>query len=243
MDCELAQWLMMLHPLPGGELPGSERSALQAHLRTCEPCAERAAALAREHTALARAMRAVPIPPALETRLLDVTQARARRRWLRRLVWGSALTVAAAVLLAVGLLLYPRPQEPPINLDYVAQWARLRWLPSGPATATDALRFIQDSLGTTVVLPPDLQQRWEFGNLAAVYFELFGNHYVPVLEFRNQTAHALVVLLRQDQFDPEQLAAYDTRDDRRSGVLLPAPGEWYTALVLMRQGSALDLLK
>lgn len=243
MECELAHWLMMLQPVPGAELPGGERSALKAHLKACESCAERAAALAREHAALARAMRNVPVPPALETRLLAATDALARHQFRRRLVWASSLTVAAAVLIAVGVLLYPRSEEPTVNLDYVAQWARLRWLPTTPATATDAIRFIQDSLGTTVVLPPDLHQRWEFGNLAAVYFELFGNHYVPVLEFRNQTSHALVVLLRQDQVDPEQLASYDTRDDRRSGVLTPAPGEWYTALVLMRQGSALDLLK
>lgn len=243
MDCELAQWFLLLQPGPGAELPAEDAEELRRHLATCPACRSRAAALAREHATLSRAMRAVTVPPNLEERLLASVDGAQRRAWRTRLAWGVAVGLAAAVLVTVGILLYPRPEEPPVNLDYVAQWARLRWLPNAPAKAIDALRFIQDSLGTTVSFPPDLHERWEFAHLAAVYFELFGNHYVPVLEFRNDTAHAFVVLLRLDQVNAEQLAAYDTRDDRRSGVLGPAPGEWYTALVLMRQGSALDLLK
>lgn len=243
MDCDLAQWLMLLQPGTPAELPPEDRASLHAHLADCGACRARAAALSREHAVLSRAMRAVTVPPLLQARLLSSVERARRRRWWKRLGRGLAIGVAAAVLITVGLLLYPRPEEPPVNLDYVAQWARLRWLPSTPARAMDALRFIQESLGTTISFPPDLHERWEFAHLAAVYFELFGNHYVPVLEFRNDAAHAFVVLLRLDQVSVEQLAAYDTRDDRRSGVLSPGPGEWYTALVLMRQGSALDLLK
>ncbi|HMP02683.1 MAG TPA: hypothetical protein PKD86_00770 [Gemmatales bacterium] len=243
MECEVVRLLLNLRPGQQDAWTARDEAVLDRHLAGCTDCRHLAQALQHEHEVLSRAMSDVPIPPDLHGKLLQTVAAAERGYRRRRLLWSGAVVALAASLIWGVMVLRPGPATPPVDLQFVQQWARLRWLPTTPATPADALRFIREAIGTSIPLPPDLYHRWEFGHLTAVYFEFFGSHCVPVMEFRNQNSHALVLLLRADQFDPDQLASFDSRDDRRSGVLQPAPGDHYTALVLMRQGSALDLLK
>lgn len=101
MDCNSAK--ASIFPYVDGELPASDRSAMEAHLAACDSCAR---LLDRESTfqrAYVRALRPAPAPEHVRhrvTRLLGELAARTApgRRRSRRL----ALTACAVALVALG---------------------------------------------------------------------------------------------------------------------------------------------
>src|SRR5579872_251223 len=100
MDCEAAR--NAISALIDGELPGSERPALEAHLERCAGC--RAwKEHAHEITRRARIASAAPVPPP-DARLRAAVAMRARPPWRREdaLVRG-ALVLVAALQVAVTL--------------------------------------------------------------------------------------------------------------------------------------------
>jgi predicted anti-sigma-YlaC factor YlaD len=119
MDCSAARLSLGVYVL--GAIDPAERSLVDAHLATCRDCRDELAGLAGLPALLARvsaeeafALAAEPFPGAaagaelprnseppreLLATVLDLTAARQRRRrW-----WNASLTVAAALIIAVGV--------------------------------------------------------------------------------------------------------------------------------------------
>ncbi len=106
MDCNNARLLLqLLSPVPG-ELDADEAAALRDHLCHCPDCGPLAVSEQRFDRALGKAMRAVPIPDGLRTRLLTRLD-RDRDAWYRRFVTRRVLPIAgaAAAVVLLGLLL------------------------------------------------------------------------------------------------------------------------------------------
>jgi anti-sigma factor (TIGR02949 family) len=101
MDCKTARLLAELRGTRSDELPEEDAAALDDHLTTCPDCARALAAERRLDAPVARAMRAIPVPPGLKSRILD-RLATERGAWHRRRFYQVA-AAAAAVILAVGL--------------------------------------------------------------------------------------------------------------------------------------------
>jgi hypothetical protein len=97
MDCNHAR-LLLTFARDNAELDQSEADRLSEHLRRCPECASMSAAQRRFDLGVERAMRDVPAPPGLKTRILARL---AGRRWRRWVVGGAA--VAASLLLAIGI--------------------------------------------------------------------------------------------------------------------------------------------
>jgi len=104
MDCKTARMLAEMRGNRASELPSEDAVDLDLHLQSCAAC-ERLVEIERKLDApIAKAMRTVPIPLGLKSRILDqlATQRGAMHR--RRFFYAAA--AAACVIAAVGLFVW-----------------------------------------------------------------------------------------------------------------------------------------
>lgn len=98
MDCIHARLVMVLHSRESQELDADARAALDRHLEVCADCLAWSHQESRVDDAIGAAVRNVPVPEALPSKILH--QLEQRRPW-RRGPWLSA--AAAALLLSLSL--------------------------------------------------------------------------------------------------------------------------------------------
>jgi len=98
MNCNLAR---MLLAFPHADLAADDRDSLTAHVAGCPHCASVSAGEASLHAAFAKAMRAVPVPADLHSKLLREGFAQRGARHRRQIYQWSSL--AAGLLLVIGL--------------------------------------------------------------------------------------------------------------------------------------------
>jgi hypothetical protein len=119
MDCKHARLLLhFTHPRTT-ELEAGDAAELESHLADCPQCGALAQAERRADNRIGQAMRAVPVPDGLRTRLLAQLDAEREHWYRRRLVRAAAgLAAAAAVVLAAWLAIshLRRPVPPQLPL-------------------------------------------------------------------------------------------------------------------------------
>src|SRR5262245_36892485 len=109
MDCSHARLLLPF----ARELQGAEAEELREHLQQCPDCGLLAAEESRCDQALGKAVRAVPLPAGLKTRIeTRLHKQHAVRRWVIRSL------VAACLLAAAGLSSWYLWLAPPEALDF-----------------------------------------------------------------------------------------------------------------------------
>jgi putative zinc finger protein len=96
MDCIHARVLILLQDRDAGELDAESRAGLDHHLEQCADCLAWSNQESRVDAALGEAIRAVPVPPQLPSRILHRLE---RERRPRRWPW----VAAAAACLLLGL--------------------------------------------------------------------------------------------------------------------------------------------
>jgi hypothetical protein len=105
MDCKTARLLLeFTGPRRPAELEAGDAAALESHLLGCPDCAGAARAERGADEVLGRAMRDVPVPAGLRTRLLTHLEAERDVRYRRRSQrWLGAGAAAAALVAALWL--------------------------------------------------------------------------------------------------------------------------------------------
>jgi hypothetical protein len=86
-----------------GELGAEERRQVEAHLGSCARCTEEVG-LARQAFSALSALEEVPAPLGLATPAIQ--QARPQKRWAGRLQWAAGSAAAAALIVAIGIVLW-----------------------------------------------------------------------------------------------------------------------------------------
>jgi hypothetical protein len=199
MECRDAQFYLRLRRHAADEL-GTEVSAdLDRHLTGCPACAADARTVARLDTALATAMRNVPIPPGLRERLVVKLSAQ-RGSVLRRQAYRYA-AAAAVMLLAVGLGYGAIWQARP-KMDTTAFLMERDALVTNPEIAEETVRkwLVSEDL------PDRLPEPFDYG-----YYDIHGKtpvqgRDVPFVRFRKLSESgvvesATVYAFREKQFD------------------------------------------
>ena len=112
MQHEEARDLLAAYAL--GAVDDLERRAIEAHLRTCDPCTEELGALRGPAEALAVGVEPVPLPAGFAQRVLDAAvgpaeersapEVRPRRRWAPAFVVGGAMLLAALIAITATVV-------------------------------------------------------------------------------------------------------------------------------------------
>ena len=99
MDCRTARLLLEFARPLATELDEGDGEALASHMVECSACASIQGTERKLDESIGRAMRDVPVPPELRSRLVQRLAAQRDLWYRRRIVW-PAVAAAAAVLLA-----------------------------------------------------------------------------------------------------------------------------------------------
>jgi hypothetical protein len=200
MDCNLARRLLPYDRPGGSDLEAADRAALGHHLESCPGCAAAGRAERAFDTALARSMRAVPVPDGFAVRLNSRLLA-ARFAFFRRIFLLGFLVIA---ILGGSLLAWSAWRKPELNAALLAQQTyelngQSRTNDEARAAATDWLRQFDSRpfFPPTLVAPDDLNykylafaQRSDFQGLSAV----------PTLVFARNDATMRVYVVREGVF-------------------------------------------
>lgn len=221
MDCNHAR-LLLTFARERAALDSGEADTLEHHLNHCPDCAVLAASEERLDTALGRAMRDVPVPAGLKSRLLArLPRPRRLRRWVV-----SGLAAAAVLLLAAGvswrLWFAPLPEiafdDEPV---YICKYAK------GQVTAKFVEQWFEER-GLHMAFPAmDVQKLDSF---SIGYWQ---GRKVPKLEFLADGHIAHVYVLSAQQFEIPvnvQPPSHRRTTDTRSLELLPGDGYVYVIL-------------
>ncbi len=232
MDCKTARLLLLFaQPLPT-ELEASEAEALESHLADCPECGPLAQAERQTDASLGRAMREVPVPADLRSRLLARLDAE-RGAWYRR---RSARILTAAA--ALGLVV----------------WLGLSWL--GQRTAID-LQALHNEVSQQTGGRPEQVEQWfydkyrirtsaptdfNYNLLTTYHLADLENHRVPWLMFLHAEGAAHVYILRDNHFNVSALLAQPRFESGGIAVeVRPHPTDphlvylvWYTGGSLRR---------
>jgi hypothetical protein len=121
MDCIHARLVMVLHSREAQELDASARAALDQHLEVCADCLAWSHQESRVDETIGAAVRNVPVPEALPSKILHQLE---QRRPSRRGSWISA--AAAALLLGAsfgGYMWYA--QNPEVSIEVVQRYVQI----------------------------------------------------------------------------------------------------------------------
>jgi len=177
------------------EIGAEVTDALDRHLAACPRCAADARTATTFDTSVAAAMRDVPVPAGLRTRLVADLSVRHAVVFRRRLYRGFAL--AASLLLSVGLVVgaftAARPQP---------DTARIAW----DADAIGDPQTSEDAVRTWLVaqrLPAQLPEPFDYGLYLTRGTEEVQGRDVPVVVFRDPhgPGFAKVYVFRSTSFD------------------------------------------
>src|SRR5215211_1502430 len=120
MDCKTARLLLAFARPCATELDAAGVQALEAHLADCHECGPLARLENRLDEHLGQAVRDVPLPPGLRTRLLAGLRPDPwhQRRWVRA---AAGLAAAAALVLSVTLGWITHTKPVVLDLEQVSQ--------------------------------------------------------------------------------------------------------------------------
>lgn len=202
MLCEL---LRAMHPLARNwarELPPSELQWLQSHLQQCPACS---AWWQREQAwdaAFHRAMTDVTVPAGLLERIWQRWQLEKRSTFRLR---AMRLALAALVLLAATIVLVWHANFHVRPIDLAALSGPIS-LPDHPSA--EAVARLLERHGISV--PAELQRRWDFRYLKAIYYTYEQGRWLCNLEFRrdDSSAHVVVKLVPRRWCRNEQLEMF-----------------------------------
>lgn len=227
MDCKTARLLLDFARPLGTELEESEGEALAGHLADCSACGTLHRVERKVDDHIGKAMRAVPVPDGLRDRIV-VKLAGQRDRWyLRRVGWGAAAAVAAAVLLTFTVTYLGRKPE----VDLAGYHAQVNILPTSPEEVGSFLK-------RPALLAPT---QFNYRNLVSCSWADFQGRKVPQLVFRRGTELATVYILNDRQFDLKSLENQGPLSGGQSvSVLWPTGGEKHTAYVVVFTGGSLE---
>jgi hypothetical protein len=215
MDCNNARLLLELaRPVPG-ELDAAESAALHEHLDQCPDCGALANAERRFDQILGCAVRDVPVPDGLRTRLLTQLD-RQRDAWYRRFLTRRVLPIgaAAAAVLAVAFLGWQQFAERPrrvVDAEQLVAEVNARY----HARRTDVDEWLRKFTGQEASAP----RQFDYDKLDNYCITELENQRVPMLIFvRADTAHmAWVYVLSDHRFDLEKLKLQKTQIPVASG--------------------------
>jgi hypothetical protein len=207
-----------------GELLPADADALDRHLVGCSACAAAAAEGSAFDAAVARAVRAVPIPTGLQAGLHAAAAKTIRTGWWRRL--GRTAAVAAALLVAAGLgLSVYAANRPAIDLETFAY----------RNDVTGREQEVKSWLAANG-LPAALPYDFDFALCTGPGYADVQGRTAPVLLFqdpKNPTGFAKVYFLTDTKFDLKNTA---DRAESSFVTALKVPGgpqaPGYTFLIL-----------
>jgi hypothetical protein len=218
MDCRTARLLLNFAYPCRTELEGSEAEDLESHLAECVPCGAVAQAERRADNRIGQAMRAVPVPDGLRTRLLTQLDAE-RDAWYRRGVRrGLEVFAAAAVLLLAVWIVYTVQKSRPVPPDIPAMADRFQGDILNPSPDLIEQRF-------KTAAPPESE--WNYRRLVYATLADFQGKSVPLLIFAHGDDQARLYILSQKDFD---LSGLETGS--------PIPGSGYKIEVELKPGYA-----
>jgi hypothetical protein len=198
MDCKTARLLLSLACPRATELDPAEAEALEAHVADCPECGRLAQAERQLDDRLGTAMRAVPVPVDLLSRLQSRLNKQAH--WYRRHV--RELVAVAALLLvgvAVGGWTWLGRQKSVVDVDVVSYQAVELLDARGSPTTVE--QFIYDHYHLRTSVPRDLN----YDYLRACSEELFQGRRIVRLLFVHNDDYAIVRILPDRQFDLPRL--------------------------------------
>jgi hypothetical protein len=193
MDCKTARLLAELRGDRAAELPAEDNISLDQHLLNCADCQRLRLVEERFDAPIARAMRAVAVPPALKGRILNRLATQRGAVYRKRLFYAAA--AAAAVVIAVGVVTW-RPHPAPLNLyELVHSLENQSDNPRGEIDMWLAKHEIHSQ--PPVKFDPRL--------LAFHGMKTIQDKQVPTLEYRVGDLKATVYLIRDSDFDLSSL--------------------------------------
>ena len=192
MDCRDAQFYLRLrHPGPD-EFEPEFAAALDRHVAGCPACAAADRAVGGFDTAVAKAMRDVPVPDGLRDRLFTDVSTR-RGTVLRRKTYRLAAAAASVLVasgLALGLYTATRPQP---DTDALVSAGDETVDPQQAEAAVDRFRKAEGL--------PALPERFDYGLFVIAGTERVQGRDVPVVVFRGDRGWAKVYAFRSTSFD------------------------------------------
>jgi len=203
MDCKYARLLLDFACPASTELEASEAAALQRHLTDCPDCRAQARAERALDEHFGQAMRAVPIPEGLRTRLMTRLDAHRDAWWRRKILRVGAL--AATLVLAAWLgWRWWTSFRADVDLERVRETASATF-----ATPQEVEKWFLKEYGVAMIPPPDLDYKF----LVSCNLVRFEGKQVPMLLFfyrgggkNPQPAVAQVYVLSDRQFNLDKLA-------------------------------------
>jgi Putative zinc-finger len=189
MECQTVRMLLAFTQRRVESIDGDERKAVEQHLETCPDCAAWAQAEAAFDQALAPAMRDVPVPVQLKTKLLTKLAEQRRPspwRWV-------GVSTAAAVLLMLGFgtywMFFSTVQVDTAVLNDLDARAR--------ATPTQVEDWFWEQQDLKMKVPGQFDHRF----LVTFDAVMFQGRRVPKLIYSSGAETAQILVLPRKQFD------------------------------------------
>ncbi len=238
MECKTARNLLAFDHPTMVELDADDRAALEAHLAHCPDCDALARAERQFDRHLGLAIREVPVPTGLKTRLLEQL-ARDRDAWYRRWLARGMRVAAVAAVLLFGLYLgwnWHQQHLPRLDPESVAQEALQPRIAPPDRAAVEAW-YHKKGIRT---ITPD---RFNYAFLASYGLGEFQKEEVPHLFFQKGVNHAEVYILSNTQFDLHELPpVYHSPSGDQIQLQIWQPGNGY-AYIILYTGDLLQLLQ
>lgn len=194
MDCKTARMILELFPTNSQELADDEREALEHHLTQCRECDQLAQRERRLDHHLSTAMRDVPIPGGLKSRIYGQLNNQGKEKRQKRWSRAASLAAAAVVLLALGYWIFTRPStRTKVSFDEIA--LELTAPDNMPKKGEIEQWFANNDMKVT--LPAEFNYRF----LAVYTYRPLANKQVPFLLFRQGPAELEVYLLPSSMFN------------------------------------------
>ncbi len=197
MDCKTARMLAELRGNRSSELPADDAVDLDLHLHSCGTCQHQIDVERKFDAPIAKAMRQVPVPPGLKSRIMD--QMATQRGALHRRRFFYAAAAAACIIAAVGLLVWAPHRQAAFDLNQLVLNADQ--FAENPGAQVDNWLAPQ---GIAYHPPVPLNPR-----LLAFYgMATIQDKQVPALHYRisgQRTDFATVYIVREADFDLSNL--------------------------------------
>lgn len=208
MDCNTARLLAEFIRPTSSELEPEQRALVEAHLRTCPYCQPIVSAQCAFDAQIGRAMRAVPIPEGLKTRLRDRLAAQRGAYYRRRILQATAAAAALVLAFWIGRN-WTRPPLTTIDPETIAALTESH-LKDPKGQVTDWLRA--QRLKFQPPLPND--RVFDLNRVAHFSLAHFQGKAVPMLLFiGNHNTFAKVYLIRSYEFTVQPLQNELRRSD------------------------------
>jgi hypothetical protein len=201
MDCKTARLLLYFTHPRTAELEADEAAALEGHLADCSLCGTLAQSERRADNRIGQAMRAVPVPDGLRTRLLTQLDAEREHWYRRRLLRGAGVVAAAAAVILVAWLGIswrndhpPAPDSEAIAGEFLTDLAN---------PSPDTVRESFERKGFKVTAPSDSDPKEGLNYRLLRYYGVarFQGKSVPMLLFTHGNAQARVYIISYRDFD------------------------------------------